>query len=130
MNKEAELLLCDGREQVCQALSAAAEELGFRLRNTAPRSSGAGETVTWGEWSNKSTDCPVVDEVSYQVKIWARDLDRLRAISAGVNRAMLGLGLRRNYTSPDDFTEDGVGFYTKTFRFGRRVDKRTMRLID
>lgn len=130
MNKEAELLLCDGREQVHQALAAAAEELGFRLRNTAPRSSGEGETVTWGEWANKSTDCPVVDELTYQMKVWAGDLDRLRALSAGVNRAMLGLGLKRTYTSPDEFTQDGVGFYTKIFRFGRKVDKRTMRLID
>ena len=86
--------------------------------------------MTWGEWANKSTDCPVVDELSYQVKVWAQDLDRLRAISAGVNRAMLGLGLKRTYSAPDEFAQDGMGFYTKTYRFGRKVDKRTMRLID
>lgn len=130
MNRDAELLLCDGREDVRQALAEAAEELEFRLRSTAPRSSGEGETVTWGEWANKSTDCPVVDELSYQVKVWAQDLDRLRAISAGVNRAMLGLGLKRTYSAPDEFAQDGMGFYTKTYRFGRKVDKRTMRLID
>lgn len=130
MNRDAELLLCDGREDVRQALAEAAEKLEFRLRSTAPRSSGEGETVTWGEWANKSTDCPVVDELSYQVKVWAQDLDRLRAISAGVNRAMLGLGLKRTYSAPDEFAQDGMGFYTKTYRFGRKVDKRTMRLID
>ena len=130
MNKDAELLLCDGREQVRQALAAAAEQLEFRLRSAYARSPAEGDTVTWGEWANKSTDCPVVDELSYQVKVWARDLDRLQALCDGVNRAMLGLGLRRTYTSPDEFGQDGVGFYTKTFRFGRKVDKRTMRLID
>ena len=130
MNKEAELLLCDGREQVCQALAAAAEELGFRLRSAYVRAPAEGDTVTWGEWANKSTDCPVVDELSYQVKVWARDLDRLRTLCDGVNRAMLALGLRRTYTSPDEFSQDGAGCYTKTFRFGRKVDKRTMRLID
>ncbi len=127
---EAELLLCDGREDVCQALLAAAETLEFRLRSTAPRSAAEGDAVTWGEWSNQSTEVPVVDEVSYQVTVWAGDLDRLREICAGVNRALLGLGLKRVYSSPDAFDEAGEGFYTKTYRFGRRVDKRTMRLID
>ena len=128
--KEAELLLCDGREDVRQALAGAAEELGFRLRGAYSRAGAPGEGVTWGEWSNQSTGCPVVDELSYQVTVRAGDLDRLREICAGVNRAMLGLGLRRTYASPDEFDGDGLGDYTKTFRFGRKVDKRTMRLID
>ena len=95
-----------------------------------PLTSGRGETVTWGEWANKSTDCPVVDEVSYQVKIWAQDLDRLRGHQRRSQPAQLGLGLKRTYSAPDEFAEDGMGFYTKTYRFGRKVDKRTMRLID
>ena len=127
---EGELLLCDGREDVYRVLAQAAEALGFRLRSTAPRAAPEGDTVIWGEWSNRSTHIPVVDEVSYQVQLWTGDLDRLRELCAGVNRAMLELGLRRIYSSPDAFDETGTGCYTKTFRFGRRVDKRTMRLID
>ena len=38
--------------------------------------------------------------------------------------AMLGLGLRRVYSSPDGYESAGEGAYTKTFRFGRKVDKR------
>lgn len=41
-----------------------------------------------------------------------------------LNRAMLGLGLRRVYSSPDGYESAGEGAYTKTFRFGRMVDKR------
>ena len=35
-----------------------------------------------------------------------------------------GLGLRRVYSSPDGYESAGEGAYTKTFRFGRKVDKR------
>ena len=45
-------------------------------------------------------------------------------------QAMLKLGLRRTYAGDDGFDSEGAGAYTKTYRFGRKIDKRTMRLID
>ena len=120
-------LLCDGREDVKAALEGMEPGFGFTLRSGFDRAALSGESVTWGEWSNLSTDCPVVDELSYQVTVRAGDLDRLRALCAGVNAALTGLGLKRIYTSPDEFDD---GSYNKTLRFGRRVDKRTMRLVD
>lgn len=128
--REIEALLADGREDVRNALAGMETEVPFTLRSGFFRAGAEGDLVTWGEYSNLSTDCPVVDRVTYQVTVWAGDLDRLRALSAGVNRALIGLGLKRTYTSPDDFNADTMGYYTKTFRFGRKVDKRTMRLID
>lgn len=128
--RDIELLLADGREDVKNALEAMETDFPFTLSSRFPRSSAEGDLVTWGEYANLSTECPVVDRLTYQVTVWALDLDRLRALSSGVNRALVGLGLKRVYASPDDFTSDTLGYYTKTFRFGRKVDKRTMRLID
>lgn len=124
---EIKTMLCDGREDVKNALAAMEPGFAFTLRSGFARTVLRGESVTWGEWSNTSTDCPVVDELCYGVTVGAGDLDKLRGLCAAVNRAMTGLGLKRVYTSPDGFDGDQ---YTKTLRFGRRVDKRTMRLID
>lgn len=52
---------------------------------------------------------------------WRRGFDLYRRRT---ERAMLGLGLRRVYSSPDGYESAGEGAYTKTFRFGRKVDKR------
>lgn len=127
---EVQFLLADGREDVKNALAALVPEHSFTLRSACPRARLEGDTVTWREYANTSTDCPVVDLLLYEVTVWAEDLDRLRELAEAVNGAMLRLGLKRKYSSPDDFEPDAAGCYTKTFRFGRKVDKRTMRLID
>lgn len=122
-----ESTLCDGRGWVHQALEEMDPGFDFTLRNGWPRASVEGEAVFWGEHSNTSTDLAVVDEVSYFVVLRARDWDRLWELSEAVNQALLELGLRRQYASPDEFDE---GYCTKTFRFGRKIDKRFMRLVD
>lgn len=122
-----ETLLCDGRGQVKNALAAMEPGFPFALGSSFHRASAQEESVVWGEWSNTGTDCPVVDELVYAVTVRAGDLDKLRTLCACVNEALVGMGLRRVYTSPDDFDDTQ---YTKTLRFGRRVDKRTMRLVD
>lgn len=128
--KETELLLVDGREQVAQALKGMEMEFAFSVSGTYARENGGGAQVIWSEFSNVSTDVPVVDKLVYQVTVRAENLDRLRALCQGVNRAMLKLGLRRTYAGDDGFDSEGAGAYTKTYRFGRKIDKRTMRLID
>lgn len=124
---EAKTILCDGREQVRLALTGVAEDHLVTLRSHFSRTVPEGDTLTYGEYSNTGTDIAVVDAVSYQVDIRATDPDKLRQIAAAVNTALLALGLRREYSSPDGFDDT---HYTKTFRFGRKIDKRTMRLID
>jgi len=128
--REIETRLVDGREAVKNALAAIETKTPFTLRSGFARAAAEGDVVTWEEYANLSTDCPVVDELVYQVTVWTEDLDRLRELCTGVNRALTGLGLRRVYTSPDGFDGGTPGRCTKTFRFGRRVDKRTMRLVD
>lgn len=123
----AEIVLCDGRLAVGQALEDVKADFPFTLRCGFAHTVLPGDGIVWGEWSNVSTDCPVVDELAYQVIVLAGNMDRLRILCAGVNEVLLRLGLKRIYTSPDGFEDNR---YTKTLRFGRRVDKRTMRLID
>ena len=116
---EAEWKLCDGRAAVYAALRAQLAELDVPLRSLWARTPTAGECVSWGEWANRSTEQAVVDELIYQVSVRAQRFDRLHELCAGVNRAMLGLGLRRVYSSPDGYESAGEGAYTQTFRFGR-----------
>lgn len=128
--REAELLLVDGREQVARALQEMQTEHPFTLSSAYARSPGGGAQVVWSEFSNVSTSVPVVDELTYQVMVRAENPDVLAELSAGVNRAMLELGFRRSYGSADGYDAGGAGAYTKTYRFSRKVDKRTLRLID
>ena len=49
---------------------------------------------------------------------------------AAVNRTLLGMGFLREYAGPDERSEEPAGYCRKTFRYGRKVDKRWMRLMD
>ncbi|MCD8147096.1 MAG: hypothetical protein LUD84_07470 [Clostridiales bacterium] len=125
---EAELTLVDARAQVKAALEEMESDLSFTVRQSYPREAADGVVVTYGEYDNRSTDCPVVDEITYQVDIWAFDRETAAALTDLVNRAMLGIGLKRTYMGPD--VVENSTYERKTLRFGRRVDKRTMRLIN
>ncbi|MCC8098852.1 MAG: hypothetical protein LIO78_02125 [Clostridiales bacterium] len=127
---EASALLVDGRAQVKAALERIQSDTAFSVRQSWPRTEHDGVLITYGEYSNVSTECSVVDSVSYQVDIWAFDRETVTALSALVNQAMTALGLKRTYSGPDGVSTAGLGYEHKQFRFGRKVDKRTMRLID
>ena len=127
---EAASILVDGRQDVREAIAAQPCDIPFALRGVYPRSGEEGNVITVGEYANASTPCPVVDELVYQIDIRALDRETAVALSRLVNTALIGLGLRRQYAGPDGLSEDPAGYCTKTLRYGRRVDKRTMRLID
>lgn len=129
MNKLGQILI-DAREQVRGALASMEVSRPFALRGRYPKGRDEGEVVTWCEYSNVATDCPVVDELVFQVELWTFDPDSQNELAGEVNRVLTGLGLRRVYAGPDSYEDVGPGYYHKTFRFGRKVDKRTMRLID
>lgn len=125
---EAELILVDARPQIKTALEGMETDLAFSVRQSYPREREDGVVITYGEFNNRSTDCPVVDEISYQVDIWAFDRETVVKLTGLVNRAMLGIGLLRQYMGPD--VVENSQYERKTLRFGRKVDKRTMRLVD
>ena len=64
-----------------------------------------------------------MDELIYQVSVRAQRFDRLHELCDGVNRAMLGLGLRQVYSSPDGYESAGEGRTPRPSGFGRKVDK-------
>lgn len=128
--QEAEGLLVDGRAQIKGALEAAECQVTFAVRQRWPVTEADGVVVTYEEYSNVSTQCPVVDELVYQVDIWAFDRETVQTVATAVNRAMLGLGLKRVWSGEDAVTDDNSRYLRKAYRFGRRVDKRSMRLVD
>lgn len=123
-------ILVDGRAQVKAVLEAAECDVSYTVRQRYPAVASEGVLVTYGEYSNVSTGCAVVDEIVYQVDVWAFDRETVNLVAAAVNRAMMGMGLKRVYAGPDTTGGDSSGYLRKTYRFGRRVDKRTMRLVD
>ena len=122
--------LVDARGQVRQALEGMEGSVSFTLRASFPKGKTQGNVVTWKEYSNVSTNIPVVDEIVFQVDLWTMGGDDQAVLSQGVNRAMVGIGFRRVYAGPVEYDENGAGYLHRVFRFGRKVDKRFMRLID
>ncbi|MGM9594201.1 MAG: hypothetical protein ACI3U8_07590 [Candidatus Onthomonas sp.] len=126
---EVQYRLVDARSQVREALANLETEQSYTLRSRYPKGQTALPAVIWFEYSNTGTDCPVVDRLVFQVELWTEHLDSQNDLAQAVNRAMLELGLRRVYSGPDSYDESG-NCCRKIFRFGRKVDKRSMRLID
>lgn len=128
--REAEGLLVDARAQIRGALEAAECEIHFDVRQRWPVTQAEGVVVTYQEYSNVSTQCPVVDELVYQVDVWAFDRETVQTVASAVNRAMLALGLKRVWSGEDALADDSSRYLRKSYRFGRKVDKRSMRLVD
>lgn len=128
--KSAEMILVDARAQVKTALEQTECSVPYVVRQRWNVEEAQGAVVTYGEYSNVSTDCIVVDEIVYQVDIWAQDREQVNIISAAVNGAMISMGLKRVYAGADAVARDSSGYLRKTYRFGRKVDKRSMRLVD
>lgn len=124
---QAELTLVDLRAQVKAALSGMSCTVPFQVRERWNRQELSGAVVTYAEKDNRSTECSVVDELSYQIDIWAQERGEVTALCAAVNTAMLNLGLKRQ-EKREDVAEDGLRHCS--LAFGGRVDKRFMRWID
>lgn len=128
--RETEGLLVDARAQIKEALEAAECEVHFDVRQRWPVTEAEGVLVTYQEYSNVNTSCPVVDELIYQIDVWAFDRETVQTVAAAVNRAMLELGLKRVWSGEDAIADDSSRYVRKSYRFGRKVDKRFMRLVD
>lgn len=79
------------------------------------------------EINNMATEIPVVDALSYQVDVWAEEGDTVRALFGAADAYLSGRGWLRSFCPA--LTRDGFGC-RQTARYSRRVDKRTLRLID
>ncbi|MCD8381547.1 MAG: hypothetical protein LUC30_01310 [Clostridiales bacterium] len=123
------LILTDAAGQVREALAGLDTELTYTVSGQWPRSAPTGTVITVTELDNAQVSgLLVVDRLSFQIDLWGTDGDSLRALAPLVNTALLSLGLLRDYAGPLELERGN--YFRKTFRFGRRVDKRSMRMID
>lgn len=91
-----------------------------------PRTERKGSLIVVTEISNNHTADACVDQLAYQVDIWADDDDTLRRLCAGADEALSTMGLKRVMAEPVD---DLDGF-RRIFRYSSRIDKRMLRLIN
>lgn len=108
-------------------LLTALRELDAVVTEQWPGRELGGSTIVVQEIGNANTAIPVVDDLSYQVDVWTEDADSTRSLFAQADELITQTGFHRTMLSP--LSVDGFG-WRQSGRYGRRVDKRTLRLID
>lgn len=96
------------------------------VREKWPRAERKGKLIVVTELTNANTNTETVDQLSYQVDVWADDEATLRRMCSGVDKALCTMGFKRTMAEPFDESEG----FRKIFRYGRRVDKLLSRFID
>lgn len=122
--------MVDAIPQIRQALASLDTTLLYTVSEQWPRTSITGNLITVTEITNTSTGWRCVDDLAYQIDVWATEADAVRELAPLVNDALLGIGFRRTASQQLDRYDKNGGYFRKAFRFGRKVDKRFMRLID
>jgi hypothetical protein len=122
--------MVDAIPQIRQALASLDTTLPYTVSEQWPRTSITGNLITVTEITNASTSWRCVDDLAYQIDVWAAEADAVRELAPLVNDALLGIGFRRTASQPLDRYDKNGGYFRKALRFGRKVDKRFMRLID
>lgn len=122
--------MVDAIPQIRQALASLDTTLHYTVSEQWPRTSITGNLITVTEITNTSTGWRCVDDLAYQIDVWAAEADAVRELAPLVNDALLGIGFRRTASQQLDRYDKNGGYFRKALRFGRKVDKRFMRLID
>lgn len=122
--------MVDAIPQIRQALAALDTKLTYTVSEQWPRAPVTGNLITVTEITNTSTGWRCVDDLAYQIDVWATEADAVRELAPLVNGALLGMGFRRTAAQQLDRYDKNGGYFRKALRFGRKVDKRTLRLID
>lgn len=115
--------LVSATEQLLEALRA----LDATVTEHWPRKAPESSMIVLQEIGNVHTEILVVDSLSYQMDIWTTDPDTLRSLLLQADTIIAGTGFRRSMLTP--MSIDGYGYH-QSARYGRKVDKRTLRLID
>lgn len=122
--------MVDAIPQIREALAGLNTSLAYTVSEQWPRTAITGNLITVAELTNIGTEVDCVDRVAYQIDVWSSAADPVRELTPLVNEAMLTIGFRRQASEQLDRLTANGGYYRKAMRFGRKVDKRTMRLID
>lgn len=88
---------------------------------------GKAPLIVVQEIANNNTRNPAVDELGYQVDIWADDPDVVRSLYAAADSAITAIGFKRNFSAPQRADAFGV---RQTVRYRSSIDKRFLRLVD
>lgn len=122
--------MIDAIPQIRQALASLDTTLTYTVSEQWPRTSITDNLITVTEITNTSTGWRCVDDLAYQIDVWAAEADAVRELAPLVNDALLGIGFRRTASQQLDRYDKNGGYFRKALRFGRKIDKRFMRLID
>ena len=122
--------MVDAIPQIRQALASLDTTLPYTVSEQWPRTSITGNLITVTEITNASTGWRCVDDLAYQIDVWAAEADAVRELAPLVNDALLDIGFRRTASQQLDRYDKNGGYFRKALRFGRKIDKRFMRLID
>lgn len=121
--------MIDARGQIRELLESVEYE-GLKVKMSYPKSIGDVPLITFIQMTNTGTGMhSVVNNLGFQIDIWAITLDECIEIMLKVDEKMTDLGFNRDYESPDDDSVDASGFRKKTLRYSSKVDTRTNRLI-
>lgn len=123
--------MIDARGQIRELLESI-DHNGLKVKMSYPKSIGDVPLITFIQITNTGTGMhSVVDNLGFQIDIWATTLDECIDIMLKVDEKMVDLGFNRDYESPDDDGDnvDASGYYRKTLRYSSKVDTRTNRLI-
>lgn len=122
--------MVDAIPQIRESLAGLNTSLTYTVSEQWPRTAITGNLITVMEITNAGTDMDCVDRIAYQIDVWSTAADPVRELAPLVNAAMQGIGFRRQEAAQLDRLTANGGYYRKALRYGRKVDKRTMRLID
>lgn len=123
--------MIDARGQIRELLESI-DHNGLKVKMSYPKSIGDVPLITFIQIANTGTGMhSVVDNLGFQIDIWATTLDECIDIMLKVDEKMVDLGFNRDYESPDDDGDnvDASGYCRKTLRYSSKVDTRTNRLI-
>lgn len=118
------------RPVIKNALKGIETDIPFRVKMAFPESTNDGNIISYYELTNNATSIPTVDDIAFQVDLWTLDLEELFTLADLVDDALSGMGLLRQFASPDSMLHDPSGYLRKSLRYGRRVETLTNRLVD
>ncbi|MDE5781486.1 MAG: hypothetical protein K2I03_08420 [Lachnospiraceae bacterium] len=121
--------MVDARIQIRELLKSISYD-GLSVKMGFPKTVNKVPLITFFEIGNTNTAIPVRDYMALQIDVWEESFEKLMDLTQLTDEKMTGLGLKRDYVSPDSDTIDPSGYYRKVMRYSRHIDIRTNRLID
>lgn len=121
--------MIDARGQIRELLESIDHD-GLKVKMSYPKSIGDVPLITFIQIVNTGTGMhSVVDNLGFQIDVWATTRDECIDIMLKVDDKMTDLGFNRDYESPDGDSYDASEYCRKTLRYSSKVDTRTNRLI-